>query len=157
MKKDFAYPAKLTIAAVLADLVARLLGLPEFYWAPITALVSVQPDFRSALTQAWQQVAGTVLGVAAGALLLETFRPNLLIFAISLMALSLISLLLRLDRPASRIAAVALVIVYLIPRDKNAWVIALHRFLEVTIGVVVGLLLSEFWPEKPNADVTPKS
>jgi uncharacterized membrane protein YgaE (UPF0421/DUF939 family) len=156
MKKDLAYPAKLTIAAVLADLVARLLGLPEFYWAPITALVSVQPDFRSALTQAWQQVAGTVLGVVAGALLLETFHSNLVIFAISVMIISFISILLRLDRPANRIAAVALVIVYLIPRDKNAWVIALHRFLEVTIGVVVGLLLSEFWPEKPNAAVAPK-
>jgi hypothetical protein len=30
---------------------------------------------------------------------------------------------------------------------KSAWIVALHRFIEVSIGLVVGLLLTILWPE----------
>jgi uncharacterized membrane protein YgaE (UPF0421/DUF939 family) len=54
---------------------------------------------------------------------------------------------LRLDRPANRFAAIALAVVLLIPRPESAWIIALHRFIEVSAGILVGLLLSALWPE----------
>ncbi len=50
LKKKLVHPARMTIAAVLALLVARALGLPEVQWAPISALVVVQSDFGSSLT-----------------------------------------------------------------------------------------------------------
>jgi len=46
----------------------------------------------------------------------------------------------------------------LIPRSNAAWIIALHRFFEVSVGIVVALALAAVWPEhqpvppKQNAD-----
>jgi len=36
----------------------------------------------------------------------------------------------------------------LVVRYKSAWIGALHRFIEVSIGIVVGLLLTILWPER---------
>ena len=116
LKKSFVYPARTTIAAVLALLVARMVGLPEFYWA--------------------------------GALLLAHFEPSATVFGFGVLGVGLLSAALRLDHPANRIAAIALAIVFLIVRTQPAWMVALHRFLEVSTGIVVGLLLSALWPEQ---------
>ena len=39
-------------------------------------------------------------------------------------------------------------IVLLVPRTGPAWQIALHRFVEVSIGIGVALILSVLWPER---------
>ena len=148
LKHDLVYPARTTIAAVLALLAARMVGLPEFYWAPITALVVVQPDFQTALTSAWQQLAGTAVGAVAGALLVAHFEPGATAFGFAVLGVGLLSATLKLDHAANRIAAIALAIVFLIARTQPAWVVALHRFLEVSTGIVVGLLLSALWPAR---------
>ena len=146
LKHNLVYPARTTIAAVLALLAARMVGLPESYWAPISALVVVQPDFHTALTSAWQQFAGTALGAAAGALFVARFQPSATVFGLGVLGLGLLSATLKLDHAANRIAAIALAIVFLVARTQPAWVVALHRFFEVSTGVVVGLLLSALWP-----------
>jgi uncharacterized membrane protein YgaE (UPF0421/DUF939 family) len=146
LKSKLVYPARTAIAAVLALLAARWVGLPEFYWAPITALVVVQPDFHTALTTAWQQFAGTALGAVAGALLVAHFEPGATVFGLGVLGVGLLSATLKLDHAANRIAAIALAIVFLIARTQPAAVVALHRFFEVSTGIVAGLLLSAVWP-----------
>ena len=42
-------------------------------------------------------------------------------------------------------------VVLLIPRTGPAWRIALYRFMEVSIGIAVALLLAAVWPEKEVA------
>jgi len=37
----------------------------------------------------------------------------------------------------------------LIPRSNAAWIIALHRFFEVSVGILVALILAAVWPEHP--------
>jgi len=39
LKKSLVHPARTMIAALLVLLAARVVGLPEFYWAPISALI----------------------------------------------------------------------------------------------------------------------
>jgi uncharacterized membrane protein YccC len=34
-----------------------------------------------------------------------------------------------------------------VPRANQAWIIAVHRFVEVSIGIAVGLAITAFWPE----------
>jgi uncharacterized membrane protein YgaE (UPF0421/DUF939 family) len=148
LKKSLVYPARTTIAAVLALLVARMVGLPEYYWAPITALVVVQSDLHTALTSAWQQLAGTALGAVVGALLVSHFQPGALAFGFGVLGVGLLSATLKLDHAANRNAAIAVAIVFLVVRTQPAWEVALHRFLEVSTGIVVGLLLSALWPER---------
>jgi uncharacterized membrane protein YgaE (UPF0421/DUF939 family) len=35
----------------------------------------------------------------------------------------------------------------LIPRSNLAWIVALHRFIEVSVGIIVALAVVAFWPE----------
>ncbi|MGB8970426.1 MAG: FUSC family protein, partial [Candidatus Sulfotelmatobacter sp.] len=56
-----------TVAAVVAMLLARTLKLPEYYWAPISAIVIIESTIDPR-TVSWQRFAGTALGAALGAL-----------------------------------------------------------------------------------------
>jgi uncharacterized membrane protein YgaE (UPF0421/DUF939 family) len=42
---------------------------------------------------------------------------------------------------------VTLAIIVLIPRSHAAWIIALHRFFEVSVGILVALAVVAVWPE----------
>jgi len=53
------------VAAVAAMLLARLLHMPEFYWAPISAIVIVQSTIPP-MTLGWQRFVGTALGAVVG-------------------------------------------------------------------------------------------
>jgi uncharacterized membrane protein YgaE (UPF0421/DUF939 family) len=134
------------LAAVFSFLLARLLGMPEAYWAPISAIIVVQSTLGAAATISWQRLAGTVFGAGSGALLATYFRNNLWTFGLTVFLLGLVCALLRLGS-AYRFAGVTLAIVVLIPRDRAAWIIAEHRFVEVTAGIAVALLLSGLWPK----------
>jgi uncharacterized membrane protein YgaE (UPF0421/DUF939 family) len=153
LKKRLVYPARMTIAAVLALLAARGLGLREVHWAAISALIVVQSDFGSSLLLSWHRLAGTALGAFVGALLAETLGRDVIVFGLGVFGVGLLSAALRLERPANRFAAIAFTIVLLIARAEPAWVVALHRFIEVSAGIVAGLLLSALWPEQQTGMV----
>jgi uncharacterized membrane protein YgaE (UPF0421/DUF939 family) len=50
-----------------------------------------------------------------------------------------------------RFAGITLAIIVLVPRTSLPWVIALHRFIEVTIGILVGLAMTAVWPAPPES------
>lgn len=137
-----------TIAAVLSLYVARRVGLPEAYWATITTLIVTQSTLGVALTPAWQRFVGTALGAAAGALAGTYFGANTIVFTLGVLLLGLVCAVLRLSRSAYRFAGTALAIVILASHEKAAWVAALHRFVEVSIGIGVGLAIIAIWPER---------
>jgi uncharacterized membrane protein YgaE (UPF0421/DUF939 family) len=146
LKQRLVYPARMTIAAVLALLAARGLGLREVHWAAISALIVVQSDFGSTLLMSWHRLAGTALGAFVGALLAGTAGRNGIAFGLGVFGVGLLAAVLRLERPAIRFAAITLTVVLLIAPTEPAWVVALHRFIEVSAGIVAGLLLSALWP-----------
>jgi len=47
----------------------------------------------------------------------------------------------------NRYASITLGIIVLIPRSNAAWIVALHRFFEVSVGILVALALVAVWPE----------
>jgi uncharacterized membrane protein YgaE (UPF0421/DUF939 family) len=147
LKETFRYPARVTIAAVLALVAARVLGFPEVYWAPVSAVVVMQSDFGASLAISLHRLAGTAIGAAAGALLAANLGRSVITFGLGVFGVGVLSIALRLERPANRFAAIAFTIVFLVVRAEPTWVIALHRFLEVAVGIVAGLLLSAVWPE----------
>ncbi len=49
---------------------------------------------------------------------------------------------------AYRYAGITLTIIVLIPRSNPAWIVALHRFIEVSVGIIVALLVVAIWPER---------
>ena len=142
------HSARTAVAAVASLLAARLLRLPEAYWAPITTLVITQSSLGAALTVSWQRFVGTVLGAVVGAIVASHFGPHVLVFGTCVFILGLLSAVAHLDLIAYRFAGVALAIVLLVPRTGPAWQIALHRFAGVSMGIGVALMFALVWPER---------
>jgi len=135
------------VAAVTSVLAARLFRLPEAYWAAITTLVIVQSSLGAALKVSSQRFFGTALGALAGGIVATYFRPDVLVFGTTVFILGSLCAVPQLDRSAYRFGGVTLAIVMLVPRTDPAWLIAFHRFAEVSIGIGVALLLAWMWPE----------
>jgi uncharacterized membrane protein YgaE (UPF0421/DUF939 family) len=147
-KAILVFPAKTTIAVLLALLVAQLFGLPEFYWAPISALIVVmQSSLGSSITKSWQLLAGTALGACIGSLLAVFFGPSVIGFGLAVFGIGLLSAVLRFDPAALRFALVALIIVLFAGVPHEAWDRAFHRFAEFAVGIVVGLIVNALWPQ----------
>ena len=142
------HSARTAVAAAASLLLARLLRLPEAYWASITTLVVMQSTLGAALTVSGERFAGTALGALAGAVMGAYAGANAAVFAAAIFLLGLLCALLRLDRSAYRFAGITLAIVTLVPRTRPAWILATHRFVEVSVGIAVGLLLTAVWPER---------
>ena len=138
--------ARLTIAAAASLLSARLFKMPEAYWAAITAIVVIE-SLQSPWVIAVQRVSGTALGAAAGALLASYFGGNALIFAAGLFALGVVAALLRAGRSFYKFGAITFTILMLIPRAESARVAALHRFIEISLGAIIAVLVAAVWPE----------
>jgi uncharacterized membrane protein YccC len=133
-----------TLAAVAALLLARLLKLPEYYWAPISAIVVVQ----SAIPPhelAWQRFVGTALGALLGAALATFFPPTAVVYAAGILLCGLLGWLSRV-KGAYRFAGITLSIVLLIPHAHDPWMVSWHRFLEVSLGIAVALAVTTAWP-----------
>jgi uncharacterized membrane protein YgaE (UPF0421/DUF939 family) len=136
--------ARTTVAAVTSLLLARLFKLPESYWAPISAIVIIQSPLDPR-TLAWQRFAGTALGALVGALIATFFSSNLLVYAATIFGCGALCTLLRV-RTAYRFAAITVSIILLIPHQSAAWIVASHRFVEVSVGIAVALTVAEVWP-----------
>jgi uncharacterized membrane protein YgaE (UPF0421/DUF939 family) len=133
-----------TIAAVVAMLLARLLKMPESYWAPISTIVIVQSTIPPK-TLSWQRFVGTAVGAVIGAALATFFPPNALVYGVGILLCGVLSWLLHLGG-AYRFAAITLSIVLLIPHSSRAWIVGWHRFLEVSLGIAVALVVTTAWP-----------
>jgi uncharacterized membrane protein YgaE (UPF0421/DUF939 family) len=136
--------ARTTIAAVVSMWLARLLKMPEYYWAPISTIVIIQSTIPPR-TLGWQRFVGTALGAVLGAALATFFRPSVPVYALGIFICGLLSWLLNVGA-AYRFAAITLSIVLLIPHTRPPWIIGWHRFLEVSLGIAVALAVTLVWP-----------
>jgi uncharacterized membrane protein YgaE (UPF0421/DUF939 family) len=136
--------ARTTVAAVISLLLARtLLKLPEFYWAPISTIVILLSTINP-LTLAWQRFVGTALGAALGALIVTYFGTSWIVYGVGIFVCGILSAVFRVSA-AYRFAAIAMSIVLLIAHGSPPWVVAIHRFIEVSLGIAVALLITCVW------------
>lgn len=150
-RKEVVHAVRTTIAAVASLLIARLCKLPEAYWAPITTMIVMQSTLGAALAISKQRLIGTAIGAVMGALLATYGRQNVAVFGAGIFMCGVICALLRMERSAYRYAGITLTIIMLVARTQPAWVIALHRFIEISLGIAAGLLLTALWPEAKSA------
>jgi uncharacterized membrane protein YccC len=146
-RSELIHSTRTATAALLSLRVASLFRLPEAYWAAVTALIVMQSTVGAAFTISKQRLTGTALGATAGALLATSSKPNALEFSVTVFALGLLCAVLGLETNAYRFAGITLAIVALVERTQPVWVIAVHRFIEVSLGIAVGLILTAVWPE----------
>ena len=147
-----AHSVRTAAVAVVSLLVARMFRLPESYWAPITTLVITQSSLGAALKVSEQRFVGTLLGAVVGGIAATWFGPHVVVFGVCVLLLGLVCAVTRTDWSAYRFGGVTLAIVVLIPRAGAApWMMAFHRFAEVSIGIGVALLFALVWPEQEIA------
>jgi uncharacterized membrane protein YgaE (UPF0421/DUF939 family) len=149
-QKEVLHSIRTAVAAVGSLLIARFFRLPESHWAAITTIVIMQSTLGAAWTVSKQRFAGTALGAAMGAPLTIYVAQNVAAFGAGVFVLGLICALLHMGRNAFRYAGITLAIVMLIARAEPSW-IAIYRFLEISMGIAVALLVTAVWPEPEPA------
>lgn len=126
------------VATLVSLLVSRVLKFPEYYWAPISTVVIMQSTIHP-LQGAWQRFVGTALGATLGAVIATFIGRSAMIYAVGILFCGIFAAVCR-AWSAYRVAAITFSIVVLISRGP-AWVFAWHRFLEVSLGIAVALLV----------------
>jgi len=138
------------VAALASMLLARSLKMPEFYWAPISTIVIILSTIPP-MTLAWQRFAGTASGAVVGALLASYAPHHWLVYGVGIFLCGILSSVAR-HGGSFRFAAITLTIVLLVAHGRPPWIVATHRFIEVSLGIAVALIVTLVWPleNKPN-------
>lgn len=156
-RREIVHAGRTTVAAFGSLIIARLFRMPEAYWAAVTAMIVMQSTLGAAWTISKQRLLGTAIGAVMGALLATLAAQNSIVFAAGVFATGIICAVMRVERNAFRYAGITLAIILLVARTEPAWVIAIHRFVEISIGIAAGLVVAAAWPEAQPAAPAPAS
>ena len=114
------HSVRTALAATASVIVARLVQMPEAYWAAIATLVVMQSSLGATLTLSIERIVATALGASVGAVETNYFGSNLVAFMLAIFFIGLLSFGFRLEKTAYRYASVTLTIIVLIPRTNPA-------------------------------------
>lgn len=142
------HAVRTAIAVTLSVVLARLVRLPEAYWAVIATLVVMQSPLSSTVPLAIQRIVASALGASLGIIESTYFGANLVAFALTVFVLGLLSMAFRLERVGYSYAGMTLAIIVLIQRPEAPWITAAHRFAEVSLGILVALAVVAVWREE---------
>jgi uncharacterized membrane protein YccC len=132
---------RLLAACGLAGGGTALLGVPESYWALITAVTVMQPDLSHTFSAGRDRVIATLIGAAVGFPLIalhERGLPMLPLFAAGLVPLAIVTA----SWPNLRLAGTTLIVVFLIPATGDPYARPLLRVADILLGVVACLVVS---------------
>ncbi len=136
---------RMLIAATLAYTLAHAFDLPQGYWAVLTTIIVTQTSVGGSLKAAIDRLVGSVCGAlvgAAAALLLPSHTP--LVLGATLVAALAPLALLTAFYPSYRVAPITAIIVLLSTGTATLGPLgyAFQRVLEITLGAVVGVVVS---------------
>jgi len=126
------------VAVFCYSTVSLVPALQESYWAPIAAVVVLYPDREATRKAAIQRFIGTIIGSLVGWGCATWWHQSIVLYGLGIAVAVGTCYLMRLEN-ASRLCAVAVTVITIIPRPGPAYQVAFHRFLEVSYGVVCAL------------------
>jgi uncharacterized membrane protein YccC len=139
---------KTALAGVASLYITGLVRLPEGYWAAISALIVMQSSVGATVYASRTRLAGTAVGALVGGAFVALWGASVPSFGIAAALAFFLCSILRLAE-SQRLATVTVAIVMLSGHANSPWILALHRFLEVAIGIVVALVVSMVvWPSR---------
>ncbi len=146
-RMNWRHGLKTGVAAGICLGLVRLLGLRQGYWACISTIVVMQSETAATLVASRDRLVGTAVGALLGWGASYWWHGHLLVYGAvvfcCMLALDLIGL-----KGAGKLAGVAATIILLVPSLSSHAVMALDRFVEVSFGIVVGLVVSQaVWRE----------
>jgi uncharacterized membrane protein YccC len=134
------HAAKTALAAALCWWLALRFGLHDGYWGSISAIIVLQSNVGATVSASRDRLLGTLIGALFGfAFSLVGASPWNYILALfcAIVVCGLLSF-----RESSRLAAVTITIIMLVPAHGSRWALALDRVGEVLLGIVIALLVS---------------
>jgi uncharacterized membrane protein YccC len=78
------HATRTAMVATVPVIIARLVQMPEVYWAAIATLVVMQSTLGATLTLSLERIVATAVGALAGALEANFFGANLVAFAVAI-------------------------------------------------------------------------
>jgi uncharacterized membrane protein YccC len=135
----------MTIAGLLAYILAELFALPQGYWAVFSAIIVIQASVGGSAKATIDRVIGTIGGaVAGGAVGFVVPHQNIFFLGVALVLAIVPMTLVAALWPNYRIAPLTAVIVLLTPGAQQLGPLdsAFYRILEIMIGSVIGLGVS---------------
>jgi Aromatic acid exporter family member 1 len=73
---SIAHAIRTAVAATVSVIIARLVGMPEAYWAAIATLVVMQSTLGAKLTLSMQRIVATAVGASVAAIESTYFGAN---------------------------------------------------------------------------------
>jgi uncharacterized membrane protein YccC len=136
---------RITLAGLAAFAIGHLLGLPQTYWAVLTAVIVTQASIGGSLKASIDRFVGS-LGGAAWGVAISLSAPHQSLFTLGLTlaaALGPLAVVTALN-PAYRVAPVTAIIILLTPASQTAGPVlsAVNRLLEVGLGSLVALAVA---------------
>jgi uncharacterized membrane protein YccC len=116
----------------------KRVGLREGYWAAISAIVVMQANLDDTRHSALDRFIGTAIGGVIAWACALCWQGHVGIYALAV-AFTVFCCWIANVSNAGRLAAVAVTVIVLIPRDEPIWQIAVFRFLEVSWGIAVAI------------------
>ncbi len=137
------HAARTAVATVATLLLVEALGLPQGYWAVITAVIVMQANLGGSIRAGWSRLAGTAVGAIFGILAAMALGQGWLAVGLAVFATITICTLVPHLRDSARVAGITAVIVILAghPGEAPAW-LGLFRFIEISVGIVTALVIS---------------
>ena len=129
---------RMTVAGLLAYVLAELFALPQGYWAVFSAIIVIQASVGGSVKATIDRVIGTIGGaVAGGAVGFIVPHQNVFSLGIALIIALVPVTLVAALWPKYRIAPLTAVIVLLTPGAQQLGPVdsAFYRVLEITVGV----------------------
>lgn len=163
MDMKFAQPAdriqlkhalKSALAAVAAMALTEALGLKQGYWAVITSLLIMQTNLGGSIAAGWSRLLGTVAGAVVGVCCLIVLGHGAVSLGAGVLFTVLICARIPLLRDSFRLAGVTATVIIMLGANAeqglmSALTLGFDRFLEIAIGVAVGLAVTLFvWPSR---------
>ena len=135
----------MTIAGLLAYVLAELFALPQGYWAVFSAIIIMQASVGGSIKATTDRLIGTIGGAVAG-VAVAYLLPHASVLSLGVaLVIALVPLtLLAALWPNYRIAPLTAVIVLLTPgaQQLGPLDLAFYRIVEITLGSFVGLGVS---------------
>jgi uncharacterized membrane protein YccC len=142
---QLALSIRVTIAALVALALARLLQLPLPLWAVLTAVIVTQMSVRRSLMATFDYLVGTLGGAIYGGAIgvLIPHASEIALLAVLALAVTPLAFIAAIN-PRFSVAPITAIIVLLIPTMTHAtpFASALDRVIEVAHGGVTGLVVS---------------
>lgn len=116
-------------------------GLKESYWALITAIVVTQPALDDTLVASRNRVIGTLIGAAAGFVVLEAAQRGFSAFILFWCALVPLAAMTAV-RQSLRLSCITLIVVVLIPAAGPPFARPLDRVYGILLGAAASIVVA---------------